>query len=136
MSTGEDASSLSEPASALQAEMTQLEELDALPGVRIDDSIEIEVVITEGLNEQFLFAQADYHERYVGDGQGRRGMVHPGLLVHLNAPGFRVGPNSGWSGVAGRDAVEFISPVFVGEHLIVTWTVVDFFERRGRPWWV
>jgi hypothetical protein len=114
---------------------TPLKAIDALPGVAVGDAVEMDVTVTAEMNEQFLFAQEDYDQRYLPGG-AERPIVHPGLLVHLNAPGFRVGPASGWSGVAARDAVTFVSPAYVDEPLKVTWTVAEFFEKRNRPYWV
>jgi hypothetical protein len=107
--------------------------LPCLPQIKIGDHADFTTVVTPELNEQFLFAQHDYHERYW---LGERPLVHPGLLASMSSLEFRVKPTSGWSGLAARDVVRFLGPAYVGEKLLVTWTAVDFIEKRGRPYFI
>lgn len=93
-----------------------------------------EVHVTPELNQQYLYAQEDFHPRYWLATAGEAPLAHPALLLHISnnthSPSFYLPP-----GVANLQTAEettFLNPCRVGSQLKVTWVVVDRFERRGR----
>jgi hypothetical protein len=89
--------------------------------------------ISPDLNEQYLFALAEYDRVYLG-GAGRRALVHPVLLLHMSArtrsPSFRLAPNMG--SVFARDHVTFLRAAYVEQWLEARWTIREVYERKGR----
>ena len=89
--------------------------------------------VSAELNQQYLFALADYTRDYLG-GPAARAIVHPVLLLHMSArtrsPSFRLAPGMG--SVFARDDVVFHRPAFVDEWLAVDWYIRDVYERKGR----
>jgi hypothetical protein len=89
--------------------------------------------ISPEVNEQYLFALADYAPRYLARGDAPA-QVHPVLLLHMSArtrsPSFRLAPGMG--SVFARDRVTFHRPALVGEWLEVHWTIRDVYERKSR----
>ena len=85
------------------------------------------------LNEQYLFALADYDPPYLGS-DARPAIVHPVLLLHMSArtrsPSFRLAPDTG--SVFARDVVTFHRPALVDQWLEVHWTIREVYERKGR----
>ena len=95
-----------------------------------------EVLVTAELNQQYLYAQEDYHPRYWLSSGGGLPMVHPALLLHVSnnthSPSFHLPP-----GVANLQTAEettFLNQCRVGSRLKVTWVVLDRSERRGRTY--
>ena len=89
--------------------------------------------ISRDLNEQCLFALADYDERYV-PGRGRVAQAHPALLLHMSArtrsPSFHLAPNMG--SVFARERVVFLGSAAVDEPLEVQWIIQAVYARRDR----
>jgi acyl dehydratase len=89
--------------------------------------------VSEELNQQFLFALADYHPDYLGSPQ-RKAIVHPVLLLHMSArtrsPSFRLAPGTG--SVFAKDIARFSRPASVDETLTVHWAIREVYEKRGR----
>ena len=89
--------------------------------------------ISREVNEQYLFALADYDAAYLS-GHGTPPLVHPVLLLHMSArtrsPSFRLAPNMG--SVFAKERVTFLSAARVDELLEVRWTVREVYERKGR----
>jgi hypothetical protein len=95
----------------------------------------LEFVVTPEWNAQFQEALEAYYPRY----EKKQGaFVVPGLLIansnKTRSPDFRLDP--GMAAVHAKEEVEFINPAKVGKRLKVTWKVLDFYEKRGRPYQV
>lgn len=89
--------------------------------------------ISAEINQQYLFALADYAADYV-DGPEARALVHPVLLLHMSArtrsPSFRLAPGTG--SVFAKDDVVFDHPAYVDEWLEIDWLIREVYERKGR----
>lgn len=98
----------------------------------------LEFTVTPELNQQYLYAEEDFHPRYLEGDDSDGPMVHPGLLLNMSnrtrSPSFHLG--SGWSAMHARDDVWFVNPARVGARLRVTWRVEEVLEKRGRTWHV
>lgn len=101
-----------------------------------DEQEPLEFVVTPELNEQYLYAVADYDPRYTVPGPDGASIVHPAVLLNMTSrtrsPSFAL--PEGWSSIHARDETEFLRPARVGETLTVRWTVVALYEKRGRPY--
>jgi hypothetical protein len=98
----------------------------------------LEFVVTPELNQQYLYAEEDFHPRYIeASGEGPP-LVHPGILFNMSnntrSPSFFLPP--GWGEVHAAEETEFINPARVGKKIRVTWKVIEAFEKRGKPWHV
>ena len=98
----------------------------------------LEFVVTPELNQQYLYAEEDFHLRYIEEGEQGPPFVHPGILFNMSnntrSPSFFLPP--GWGEIHAGEETEFINPARVGKKIRVTWKVVEAFEKRGRPWHV
>jgi hypothetical protein len=98
----------------------------------------LEFLVTPELNQQYLYAEEDYHPRYIEESESGPPLVHPGLLQNMSSntrsPSFHLPP--GWAEIMAADETEYINPARVGKKLRVTWKVVDIYKKRGRPWHV
>ena len=96
----------------------------------------LEYRITPEWNAQFQEALEAYYLRYEEGTSSGPPIVVPGLFIGnsnvTRSPGFRLDP--GMAAVHAREEVEFINPGRVGEKFTVTWNVVDYYEKRGRPY--
>lgn len=101
-----------------------------------DEQVPLEFTVTAELNQQYLFGLADFHPRYVEEGPWGKPIAHPALLLNMTnrtrSPSFKLPP--GWGSIHARDETEFLAPARVGDTLTVCWTVVDVYERKGRPY--
>lgn len=101
-----------------------------------DEQAPLTFTVTPELNEQYLYAVADYHPRYVSEGAWGSPIVHPAVLLNMTSrtrsPSFKLPP--GWSSIHARDETEFLKPARVGDTFTVTWKVVEVYERKGRPY--
>lgn len=98
----------------------------------------LELTVTPELNQQYLFAEEDFHPRYFEAGPWGAPLVHPALVFNMSnitrSPSFRTSP--GAAAIHTGEETAFHTPARVGQTLRVTWTVVDAYERRGRPYHV
>jgi hypothetical protein len=89
--------------------------------------------VSAALNQQFLFALEDFHPDYLG-APGRPARVHPAVLLHMSArtrsPSFRLAPGTG--SVFAKDVVTFSRAARVDEPLVVSFSIRDVYEKRGR----
>jgi acyl dehydratase len=103
-----------------------------------DEFEPLEFLVTPELNQQYLFAQEDFHPRYIEEGEYGAPLVHPALLANMSSntrsPSFQLPP--GWAEIMAGDEVQYLNPARVGKRLRVTWKVVDTYHKRGRPWHV
>lgn len=101
-----------------------------------DQQEPLEFAVTPELNQQYLYATADFHPRYIEDGPWGRPIVHPAVLLNMTSrtrsPSFRLPP--GWSSIHARDETTFLAPARVGDRFKVAWTVIEEYERRGRSY--
>jgi hypothetical protein len=92
----------------------------------------LEFTVSAELNQQYAYAQEDYDPLYVGDGA----IVHPALLLNMSnttrSPSHALDQRSG--NLHSRDETWFLRPARVGSPLRVDWTVVEWYERKGRPY--
>jgi acyl dehydratase len=110
---------------------------NAAADLRVGDEQEpLAFTVTPELNEQYVYAVEDYRPCYLRPGPWGAPLVHPALLLNMTSrtrsPSFTLPP--GWSSIHARDETEFLKPARVGEALTVRWTVVDVYERKGRPY--
>ena len=106
----------------------------------------LEYTVTSELNQQFLYAEEDFHHRYIEETESGPPIVHPALILNWSngtrstsyrAPTLQSGQQSGQSiqaGLHSRDEAFFYNPARVGKKLKVTWTTVGSYEKRGRPY--
>lgn len=103
-----------------------------------DECAPLEITVSPELNEQFLFAQQDFHPRYLSSPDGSQGYVHPTFLLQMSAntksPSFRLAPGMG--SILAESATEFRHPVAVGTRVRIEWKVVEVYEKRGRRYQV
>jgi len=101
-----------------------------------DEFQPLEIHITSQLNEQCLFAEADFNERYIHESSYGRPLVHPGLLLNLSnftqSPSYYAPP--GTHQMHAGDEVRFVAPAFVDDTFTFTYRVVNVYEKRGRTW--
>ena len=107
--------------------------------MEVGDEFEpLEYLVTPELNQQYLYAEEDYHPRYIEETESGPPIVHPGLLLNMSnntrSPSFYLPP--GWAEIHAAEDTEYLNPARVGKKLRVTWKVVDAYEKRGRPWHV
>ena len=97
-----------------------------------------EFVVTPELNQQYLYAEEDFHPRYIEGDESAPALVHPGLLLNMSnntrSPSFFL--PGGWAEIHAAEETRYLSPARLGEKLRVTWEVVEAYEKRGRPWHV
>jgi acyl dehydratase len=95
----------------------------------------LEYRVTPEWNAQFQEALEAYYPRYKDETASGPPMVVPGLFIAnsnvTRSPGFRLDP--GMAAVHAKEEVEFINPGRVGKQFKVTWRVVDYYEKRDRP---
>jgi acyl dehydratase len=95
----------------------------------------LEYRVTPEWNAQFQEALEAYYPRYEEETAFGPPLVVPGLfIVNSNvtrSPGFKLDP--GMAAVHAKEEVEFINPGRVGKRFEVTWKVVDYYEKRDRP---
>ena len=96
----------------------------------------LEFVATPEMNQQYLYAEEDFHPRYIEGGSDGYPWVHPGLLYNMSnntrSPSFYL--PSGWGEIHAAEETEFLNPARIGKKIRVTWKVIETFEKRGRPW--
>lgn len=101
-----------------------------------DEMEPFEFVVTPELNQQYLYAEEDYHPRYWRETDAGPPIVHPGLLLnmsnHTRSPSFFLPP--GWAGLHTAEEAFFLNPARVGTRFKVTWKVLDAYEKRGKPY--
>jgi hypothetical protein len=102
------------------------------PGERYEPAV---FSITTDINQQFLYAIADFNPVYICSSQpSSRPRIHPIILLHMSArtrsPSFRLAPNTG--SVFAREHAIFRRPAFVDELLEARWTVQDVYLKGGR----
>lgn len=103
----------------------------------VGDELEpFEFVVTPELNEQYLYAEEDYHPRYWREADAGPPMVHPGLLLNMSnntrSPSYFLLP--GWGGLHAGEEAFFVNPARVGKKLTVTWKIIDTYAKRGKPY--
>lgn len=101
-----------------------------------DELQPLEFVVTPELNQQYLFAQEDYHPRYLGQDESGAAVVHPSLILNMSnetrSPSYRIAP--GICPIHTRDETKFLNPAKVGKKFRVTWKVVEHYEKKGKPY--
>jgi acyl dehydratase len=114
---------------------------EGLPADRMqvgDSFVPLEFTITPELNQQYLFAEEDFHPRYFETGPWGEPLAHPSLVFNMSnitrSPSFHMSP--GAAAIHTGEETAFHAPARVGQTLRITWQVVDAFERRGRPYHV
>jgi len=94
----------------------------------------LEIDITAELNQQYLYAEEDYHLRYIEKSEFGQPIAHPGLLLNMSnntkSPSYYIDPR--FAGLHIQEEVEFINPVEVGKKIRITWNLVDSFYKRER----
>ena len=98
----------------------------------------LEFIVTPEVNQQYLYAEEDFHPMYIEPRRDGPPFVHPGLLLNMSnntrSPSFYLLP--GFGEIHAEEETEYLNPGRVGKKFRVTWKVVDVFEKRGRPWHV
>ncbi len=98
----------------------------------------LEFVVTPEMNQQYLFAEEDFHPRYIEGTEGKPPLVHSGLLLNMSnntrSPSFYLPP--GWGEVHSGEDTEYLNYPRVGKRFKVTWKVIEVYEKRGKPWQV
>ena len=98
----------------------------------------LEFRVTPEWNAQFREALEAHYSRYEKKTAGGSPLVVPGLFIGnsnvTRSPGFRLDP--GMAAVHAKEEVEFVRPGRVGKKFKVTWNIVDYYEKRGRPFQV
>jgi hypothetical protein len=99
----------------------------------------LEFVVTAELNQQYLYAEEEFHSRYIEVSEQGSPFVHPGLLFNMSnntrSPSFYLPPD--WAEIHVAEETEFLNPARIGKRLRVTWKVTSVFKRLiGRHWHV
>lgn len=110
----------------------------------------LEYTITPELNQQFLYAEEDFHPRYIGETENDSPIAHPALVLNWSnatrSPAYRApspqseqqsgqqSVQSMQAGLHSRDETFFYNPARVGKKLKVTWTSVGSYTKRERPY--
>ena len=106
---------------------------DVKPGYEYEP---LEFVVTPEFNQQYLYAEEDFHPRYIEESENGPPIVHPALILNMSndsrSPSWCLAP--GVAGLHARDEVSFLNPARVGKKLRVTWKAVDVYEKRGNPY--
>jgi hypothetical protein len=96
----------------------------------------LEFVVSPAMNELFLYAIQDYQPRYWRETEEGPPIVHPVLLLQMSprtrSPSWRLAPDMG--SVLGTEHTEFCAPGYVSQRFRVEWTVLEVYEKRGRPY--
>jgi len=79
----------------------------------------LEFLVTPELNQQYLYAEEEFHVRYVQETEIGPAIVHPALILNMSndsrSPSFYLPP--GVSGLHARDEAFFYNPARVGRSL-------------------
>jgi len=101
-----------------------------------DELAPLEFVVTPELNQQYLFAQEDYDQRYIAPNEAGAVFVHPSLILNMSnetrSPSYRIDPRI--CPIHTRDETTFLNPALVGKRFKVTWKVLGHYEKGGRPY--
>ncbi|MFN8164493.1 MAG: hypothetical protein U0R26_11845 [Solirubrobacterales bacterium] len=93
-----------------------------------------EFTVTPELNQQYLYAEEDFHPRYLETTEAGPPLVHPALLLNMSnttrSPSFFLSPGLG--AIHAGEQTTFIKPARVGGTFRVTWKIIEKFEKRGR----
>ena len=85
----------------------------------------LEFFVTPEMNQQYLYAEEDFHPRYIDASPQGPPLVHPGLLYNMSnntrSPSFYL--PAGWSEVHAAEETEFFNPARVGTKIRVPWKV-------------
>jgi hypothetical protein len=94
----------------------------------------LDFTITSEVNQQFLYALADFDPRYIEDSDDGPPLIHPVLLLHMTprtrSPSFRLAPGMG--SIYAHARTEYLAPARVGHPYRVTWQIRSTYEKRGR----
>lgn len=92
--------------------------------------------VSPSMNEQYLFSIQDYDPRYWASEKDEPALVHPVLLLQMSprtrSPSWNLAPGMG--SILGRETTEFTGTGRIGEEFRIEWTVLDIYEKRGRPY--
>lgn len=92
--------------------------------------------ISSVANQQCLFAQEDYHPRYLPDASGAPEIVHPALVIQMLAntksPSFRVPAHIG--ALLAEARTEFIRPLRVDQAYVTSWQIVKCYTKRDKAY--
>jgi hypothetical protein len=95
-----------------------------------------EYLLSPELNQQYLYAEEDFHAWYIEETEFGSPIGHPGLLLNMSngprSPSFRLGP--GEAGFHSRDETFFLQPARVGKKMKVIWKWIGTYEKRDRPY--
>ena len=91
-------------------------------------------IVTQDLNQQFLFAVEDFNPLYLSGQDARSPIVHPVLLMHMTprtrSPSYRQAPGMG--SAFARDRSKYLRPAYEDLEYEVTWTVTRTYEQREK----
>jgi len=94
----------------------------------------LEFLVTPELNQQCLFAEEDFHPRYIEETEIGPPIAYPGLLLNMSNPtrspsfALDVGP----VGIHSRDEAFFFHPARVGKKIKVMWERGEPYVKRDR----
>ncbi len=95
-----------------------------------------EFLLTPELNQQYLYAEEDFHPWYIEKTEIGPPIGHPALLFNMSngtrSPSFSMG--AGEAAFHARDEAFFLNPANVGKKLRVIYNWRGAFEKRGRPY--
>ncbi|MDA0654834.1 MAG: hypothetical protein O2912_00285 [Proteobacteria bacterium] len=105
--------------------------IDMEPGDFFDP---FEFVVTPALNQQYCFAEEDFHPRYITGENGQPPMAHPGFMLNMSnaTKSSSHAMKDGYTSLQAGEENTFLGPMFVGEKFNVTWQIVDKIEDHGR----
>jgi acyl dehydratase len=96
----------------------------------------LEYRVTPEWNAQFREALEAYYPRYEQETALGSPLVVPGLFIGnsnvTRSPSFRLDP--GMAAVHAKEEVEFINYGRVGKKFKISWKVIDYYEKRARPY--
>jgi len=105
--------------------------------LQVGDEIEPkQFTISALLNQQCMFAQEDFHPRYLPRDDDEAEIVHPALVLQMLAntksPSYHVPENVG--AILAEAETTFVAPLRVGTRYTTRWTVDRTYTKRGKQY--
>lgn len=99
-----------------------------------DRYLPLHFTVTREANQQYLFAQEDFHQRFLPENANGREIAHPALIMQMlssaRAPDFKLPENVG--AILASAETEFHRPVLVGGLYTTNWEVMNTYSKRGH----
>lgn len=92
--------------------------------------------ISPEVNQQCLFAQEDFHPRYLPRADGEAEIVHPAIalqmLANTKSPSYKVPEHI--AAILTETYMQFFEPLRVGKNYVSRWQVARTYTKRDKPY--